>query len=105
MDDLQREWTVTDEGDMEDLLGIEVERFSDGSIKLHQTKYINKVIERFLPNGPSSHVQRNSMPYSSLFETRMKDALALVVVRSANTQSSAPRSRRIRCGALASMYI
>jgi len=62
---------------MEDLLGIEVERFSDGSIKLHQTKYINKVIERFLPNGPSSHVQRNSMPYSSLFETRMKDALAL----------------------------
>jgi hypothetical protein len=77
MDDLQREWTVTDEGDMEDLLGIEVERFSDGSIKLHQTKYINKVIERFLPNGPSSHVQRNSMPYSSLFETRMKDALAL----------------------------
>jgi hypothetical protein len=62
---------------MEDLLGIEVERFSDGSIKLHQTKYINKVIERFLPNGPSSHVQRNSMPYSSLFETQMKDALAL----------------------------
>ena len=77
LDALQRDWAVTDEGPMEDLLGIEVEHYEDGSIKLHQTKYINKLVERFLPNGPSPRVQKNTMPYSPLFETRMKDALAL----------------------------
>ena len=77
LDALQRDWAVTDEGPMEDLLGIEVEHYQDGSIKLHQMKYINKLVERFLPNGPSPRVQKNTMPYSPLFETRMKDALAL----------------------------
>ena len=40
MDHLTADWEVVDEGPMEDLLGIEVIYNSDGSIKLHQQKYI-----------------------------------------------------------------
>ena len=61
---------------MEDLLGIEVEYNDDGSIKLHQRKYIEKVIERFLPNGPLTKAQGNSLPYSSDFLVHVNDALS-----------------------------
>ena len=50
---------------MEDLLGIEVDYLADGSIKLHQKRYIEKVVARFLPMGPLPHVQANSLPYSN----------------------------------------
>ena len=43
MDKLVADWDVTDKGPMEDLLGIEIEYNSDGSVKLHQRKYIEKV--------------------------------------------------------------
>ena len=46
MDALQSDWSVTDEGPMDDLLGIEVDRNPDGSITLHQRKYIEKTGER-----------------------------------------------------------
>ena len=44
---------------MEDLLGIEVDYLNDGAIKLHQTTYVRKMVERFLPNGPLAGTQRN----------------------------------------------
>jgi hypothetical protein len=65
MDSLTRDWDITDEGPMEDLLGIEVDYLPDGAIKLHQTSYVKKLIERFLPYGPLEKVQRGSLPYSS----------------------------------------
>ena len=69
-------WDVVDEGPMEDLLGIEVEYLADGSIKLHQEKYIKKVVERFLPKGPLPNVQRNTLPYTSNFYHGITEALA-----------------------------
>jgi hypothetical protein len=77
MDSLTRDWDITDEGPMEDLLGIEVDYLPDGAIKLHQTSYVKKLIERFLPHGPLEKVQRNSLPYSSDFLKHIADALAL----------------------------
>ena len=77
MDALTRDWDITDEGPMEDLLGIEVDYLPDGSIKLHQTSYIKKLVERFLPDGPLAKVQRNSLPYSPAFLQNVADALAL----------------------------
>ena len=74
MDLLASDWDVTDEGPMEDLLGIEVQYNKDGSIKLHQTKYIEKLVEKFLPGGPLPKVQRNSMPYSVDFHKNISDA-------------------------------
>ena len=76
MDKLSSDWDVTDEGPMEDLLGIEVEYNADGSIKLHQRKYIEKIVERFLPNGPLEKCQRNSLPHSEEFLQRINDALS-----------------------------
>ena len=76
VDALSGDWEVVDEGPMDDLLGIEVERNADGSIKLHQRKYIKKIVERFLPSGPSARVQRNSLPYSPTFLENVNAALA-----------------------------
>jgi hypothetical protein len=77
MDSLARDWDITDEGPMEDLLGIEVDYLADGAIKLHQTSYVKKLVERFLPHGPLEKVQRGSLPYSSDFLRHIADALAL----------------------------
>ena len=54
-------WDVVDEGPMEDLLGIEVEYLADGSIKLHQRRYIEKIVARFLPKGPLPHVRAGKL--------------------------------------------
>ena len=67
MDRLSSDWEVTDEGPMEDLLGIEVDYLEDGAIKLHQERYIQKLVERYLPDGPSPKAQRGSLPYSGNF--------------------------------------
>ena len=76
LDALQRDWEVVDEGLMDDLLGIEVERNDDGSILLHQRKYIEKIVQLFLPDGPSSRVQANSLPYTSDFLRHLAEALS-----------------------------
>ena len=70
------DWDVVDEGPIDDLLGIEVRHNDDDSITIHQSKYISKMVDRFLPDGMPSHVQRNSVPYSSTFLTNMVDALS-----------------------------
>ena len=76
MDALASDWSVTDEGPMDDLLGIEIQRNKNGSITLHQRKYIEKLVARFLPHGPSNRVQNNSMPYSQDFSQHIANALA-----------------------------
>ena len=60
---LRQDWDVVDEGPMSDLLGIDCERASDGSIKLHQGRYIRKLLARFSPDGPKH--KRCSVPYSA----------------------------------------
>ena len=80
---------------MEDLLGIEVEYLADGSIKLHQRRYIEKVVARFLPKGPLPHVQANSLPYSSNFRQNLIDALAQTSVEYPHLVK--PLQERIGC--------
>ena len=43
-DQLRRDWDIVDEGPMIDLLAIEVKRHDDGSIKLHQRSYVDKLL-------------------------------------------------------------
>lgn len=64
MTKLREDWDIVDEGVMEDLLAIQSRVGKDGSITLHQEKYIRKLLNRFQPNGPPATVQRNSLPYS-----------------------------------------
>ena len=71
---LRKEWDVVDEGPMQDLLGVEVMYKHDGGITLHQTKYIQKMLERFYPDG----VHRNgkiSTPYTPKLREHVLDAL------------------------------
>ena len=72
---LRADWDIVDEGEMEDLLGIQVRRNSNGSITLHQSKYIDKLFEHFQP-ASSNKTQRNSLPFSSYIQERVIDALA-----------------------------
>jgi len=87
MDKLASDWDVTDEGPMEDLLGIEVDYNGDGSITLHQRKYIEKITSRFLPDGPISAVQRNSLPYSKDFLEHIESALSQASVEDSSLVS------------------
>ena len=95
MDALASKWEVTDEGPMEDLLGIEVEYNSDGSIKLHQQKYIEKIVTRFLPDGPISSAQRNGLPHSGDFLVHINDALAADGVN--HPELVTPMQQRVGC--------
>ena len=48
---------------MSDLLGIDCERMTDGSILLNQAKYVRKLLERFAPDGPKH--KRCAVPYTA----------------------------------------
>ena len=63
MAQLRAEWDIVDEGEMTDLLGIDCDRQEDGSILLHQGRYIKKLLSRFAPDGPKH--KRCSVPYTS----------------------------------------
>ena len=80
---------------MEDLLGIEVDYLKDGSIKLHQESYIRKIVERFLPDGPTSKAQRGSLPYSSDFLLHVANALSLPA--GSHPELVKPMQERIGC--------
>ena len=56
---IQAEWDVEDEGQMDDLLGIEIKYNPDGSITLHQQTALEKVVAEFLPKGINGNT-----PYS-----------------------------------------
>ena len=76
MDRLSSDWDVVDEGPMEDLLGIEVDYLPDGSIKLHQTTYVRKLVERFCPDGHKTDAS-TKLPYSPTFLVSVADALSM----------------------------
>ena len=61
--DLQKRWAVDDEGDVSDLLNVEIVR-SDGGVELRQTSYIEKLVNEWLPNGVPAHVHPNSTPHT-----------------------------------------
>jgi hypothetical protein len=63
MSRLRDDWDVIDEGPMTDLLGIDCDKQPDGSILLHQDRYIRTMLSRFAPDGPAH--KRCSVPYSA----------------------------------------
>jgi hypothetical protein len=71
---IARDWDVEDEGEMVDLLGIEIKRNSNGSITLHMKKYIRKLLAEFLPDGTSPGISRKCLPYSKDLASIVGDA-------------------------------
>ena len=51
-------------------------RNSNGSITLHQQKYIEKIVSRFLPEVRSNKLSGDALPYSKTFLTHVNEALA-----------------------------
>ena len=60
---LRADWDIVDEGPMTDLLGIDCDKQPDGSILLHQGRYIRKMLSNYSPDGPKH--KRCSVPYSA----------------------------------------
>ena len=63
MKQLRADWDIVDEGPMTDLLGIDCDKQPDGSILLHQGRYIRKMLSNYAPDGPKH--KRCSVPYTS----------------------------------------
>ena len=73
--DLQRRWKVDDEGDVSDLLNVEILRV-DGGVELRQTGYIEKLIKEWLPDGVPSSIHANSTPHAENLPDLVLNALA-----------------------------
>ena len=72
---LRSDWDVIDEGPMSDLLGVEVDYQQDGSVLLHQAKYVKKMIERFYPSGLPTSASKCSLPFTPKLGERIRTAL------------------------------
>ena len=75
LDKLRTDWEIVDEGPMVDLVGMQCENAGNGSIKLHQSKYIKKLLDRFLPDGPPPHVKPDCLPYTSALPKLIEEAI------------------------------
>ena len=59
VDQLQQRWDVEDEGDVSDLLGVEISSTKDGHVELKQTAYIEKLCSTWFPDGVPTGIQCN----------------------------------------------
>lgn len=66
-----QEWNVEDEGELTDLLGIDLSN-KDGVISLVQTSYIDKLVRTYLPDVAPNH---EDLPCDSSLALLIVDAL------------------------------
>jgi hypothetical protein len=67
-------WNVEDEGELTDLLGVEF-TFSPGKVKLHQPRYIEKMVKEFVDGHVPGSAQANKRPYHKDLPQQVADAL------------------------------
>ncbi len=62
--DLKREWDVEDEGELTDLINV---HFASGPgwVKLHQSKYVEVLQARYIPDGVPVSFHSNQTPYTA----------------------------------------
>ena len=71
-------WQVDDEGEVSDLLGVEINHHADaGVVELTQTAYIEKLAAKWFPNGVPSTTQSSKTPADALLPQFVADALLL----------------------------
>ena len=71
---LQERWSVEDEGEVADLLNVEITQV-DGGVELRQTNYINKLLATWLPDGLPPRIQINSTPHTDELPSLALDAI------------------------------
>ena len=69
-----KRWDAEDEGHMTDLLNVQIQKNPDGSILLHQQPYIEKMVDRYFPNGIPNNVQKTQSPSTSELAQLVSDA-------------------------------
>ena len=74
-DAMQLRWDVDDEGEVNDLLNVEISQ-EDGFVTLRQTSYIDKLISIFTLDEPKSTLQRNQTPAHEDLPTMVANALS-----------------------------
>ena len=72
--DLSARWDVDDEGDVTDLLGVDIS-VEDDCICLRQTQYITKLVSEHAPNGIPPAFQRGSPPCTHEFPQLVLEAM------------------------------
>ena len=85
---------------MEDLLGIDCNTNSDGSITIHQNKYIYSMINRFFTPEECGSLKKVSTPYSSNLAQLVVEALRGSTAARAgalmkNTRASIARRKKV----------
>ena len=60
-------------GQLEWFLGVKVDQRADGSIHIHQSKYIADLLQRFMPNS-DAHAQDRRIPYPASKFKELKEA-------------------------------
>ena len=90
---LQEDWSIVDEGPMSDLLGIDCDRMPDGSILLHQGRYIRKLLSRFAPNGPE-HPHGHELASELGPERKVETSVASHRITTCNMQHAASNMRQ-----------
>ena len=73
---LQERFKVEDEGDVHDLLGIEFDFGSDGTVTLHQKTYIEKLVSDFFPDGVPAKLQSGKPPADHTLCMHVADAMS-----------------------------
>ena len=81
----ESEWDIVDEGEVDDVLAMQVVRNDSGSVTIHMEKYVEKVLAKWLPGGPLPRVQDNSLPVLGIYRyhtgmDRFSDYKSLVLV-------------------------
>ena len=71
---LQKKWSVDDEGEVQDLLGVEITR-DDRYVTLRQTAYICKMVQNHFSEPPAQS-KRNKLPCDESLPQMVADALA-----------------------------
>ena len=74
--DLIKRWDVEDEGEVSDLLNVEISRSNDG-VTLRQTAYIEKLVDTWLLDGVPSTFHFNSAPHAEDLPTKVLEALSV----------------------------
>ena len=70
---LQRDFDMTDEGDLNDYLGTRFDRKSDGSVELTQPRMIERVLDIVSLNQSDNHVKTHDTPATSVLQTSDND--------------------------------
>ena len=76
-DDLKQRWSVDDEGEVSDLLSVEMCRV-DGGVELRQTSYIEKLVKDWLPDGIPATIHINAAPHTESLPDLVLQALSSV---------------------------